>query len=271
MIAIRQSSAKKNPAFDEPSPAVPAKRRSRTAASRAARAPEAAPDPGNLAWLHAKAEEVRAKETKPLTWLILLGGSGAAHVRLRMAQAHLRNDMTPSNWSHVVLSTDPQLRKGKDIAVAPPIAWNFPPASNGLINVNLKNFDSVDEFPNVALIGVPVDPKAVDEAAENFWKLRRNGLDAVDMMVRWLGFLWGVDGAHNPLTEGIGMPSAAMVEFVLNAVSYDITPALTSRSSCPEAIWQSARWWNDYHLSETKSGLTGGYLVRNRIVPERKE
>ncbi len=217
----------------------------------------------NLAWVRANAAKLKEK-----TFLLLLGGCGPAHVRLRAAQSSIRRHMAPSHWSHVVLCTDLEFKKGKEIAIAPPIQWNFPPASNGVINVTLTAFASPDDFPNVALIGVPVDPTAVDAIANEFWKVRRNGVDAVEMMLRWLGFLWGVEGAHNPLEQGIGVPSAAMVDYVLNAVNFDLTPALNSRSSCPEAIWQSARWWNDYHKADSKQGLSGAFLVRHQIVPE---
>lgn len=270
MIAIRQSDSKRNPAFAkpwEPTPLIKKTRRASSSSAATSTPAKAEVTASNLSWLRAKAAEVSAKTTEPLTWLVLVGGSGAAHVRLRMAQAHLRNDMTPGHWSHVLLCTDPKFVRAREINVAPPIAWNFPPASNGVINGFLKSYDDVEEFPNIALIGVPVDPQKVSEAADNFWKLRRDGLDAVEMMHRWLGFLWGVEGSPNPLTEGHGIPSSALVDFALAAVSYDLTPALNSRSSCPEAIWQSALWWQGYHTSGKKPGLTGGYLVRSRLVP----
>jgi hypothetical protein len=265
MASIRQStSTKPNAAFTNAE--APAKKSAvKAVAARSAKAGKSAGGGGNMEWFRESAKKLEAK-----TFLMLLGGSGAAHVRLRTAQSTIRRDMTPSHWSHVVLCTDKQFKRGKEVAVAPPISWNFPPASNGLINVFLSAYDDPEEFPNVALIGVPVEAEKVEEAADNFWKVRRDGLDAVEMMLRWLGFLWGVEGAHNPLEEGIGVPSAAMVDYVLSAVSYDLTPALNSRSSCPEAIWQSAKWWSDYHTADSQKGLSGAYLVRHCIVPEHR-
>jgi len=42
-----------------------------------------------------------------------------------------------------------------------------------------------------------------------------------------------------------GMPSAAMLETAYATNGFDLTPGLESRSSCPEAIWQSASWWHE--------------------------
>ena len=51
----------------------------------------------------------------------------------------------------------------------------------------------------------------------------------------------------NPLLAGKGVPSAAFVEAVYRLGRIDLTPGLSSASSCPEAIWQSAKWWRAYY------------------------
>jgi hypothetical protein len=33
---------------------------------------------------------------------------------------------------------------------------------------------------------------------------------------------------------------------------FELTPGLSSASSCPEAIWQSAKWWTYYYESAAK-------------------
>ena len=61
----------------------------------------------------------------------------------------------------------------------------------------------------------------------------------MELIVRWLAFVWGAGRAGNPLLEGYGVPSSAMRKSS-SALSDTTAPGLESRSSCPEAIWQAA-------------------------------
>jgi hypothetical protein len=54
----------------------------------------------------------KATDRKP-TYIILFGGCDRAAFRLRLAQAHLRDDLWPSHWSHVALLDSPQDEFGK--------------------------------------------------------------------------------------------------------------------------------------------------------------
>jgi hypothetical protein len=54
----------------------------------------------------------------------------------------------------------------------------------------------------------------------------------------------------NPLLNEYGIPSAVLVEYSVGAAGLDLTPGLASRSSCPEAIWQSAKWWQGYQTQK---------------------
>ena len=56
---------------------------------------------GNLAWLTRAVG--KARPAKPGTALVLLGGDDPVSFRLRVAQSHMRHDLTPSRFSHVVL------------------------------------------------------------------------------------------------------------------------------------------------------------------------
>jgi hypothetical protein len=58
---------------------------------------------------------------------------------------------------------------------------------------------------------------------------------------------WGTKGSSNPLLEGKGVPSSAFVETVFAMAGFELTPGLSSASSCPEAMWQSAKWWTDFY------------------------
>ena len=53
------------------------------------------------------------------------------------------------------------------------------------------------------------------------------------------------------------MPSAAFVEAVHAIADIELTPGLASASSCPEAIWQSARWWGDYYRESARVAAAG--------------
>src|SRR5262245_56552278 len=85
--------------------------------------------------------------------LILLGGRDALSVRLRVAQAHLRSDLTPSHWSHVVLRTDRD--EHYHIPLATERGFAFPPRTNGVQPAELGDYGDPRRFPNVAVIHVP--------------------------------------------------------------------------------------------------------------------
>jgi hypothetical protein len=102
------------------------------------------------------------------------------------------------------------------------------------------------------------------ESLEKF-KKQRAVLDAVDLILHWLAYTWAVARSPNPLLDGRGLPSAAMLEIIIGASGFDLTPGLESRSSCPEAIWQAARWWHEYYEKQNKDGLSGAYCVPHSI------
>ena len=204
--------------------------------------------------------------------ILLLGGTGLVDFRLRVAQSHLRNDLTPSHWSHVALlgkSNAKTLAAAPlhEISLTPAEGFGFPPASNGVQESVFEKYADTKSFPNIAILYLPasVAPAKLMEALERFRK-QRVVLDAVQLLVAWLGYVWGVGRAGNPLLDGLGIPSAAMLETVTGAEGFDLTPGLESRASCPEAIWQSARWWHDYHR-ENKEGAIAGAFCTTHYLP----
>ena len=76
---------------------------------------------------------------------------------------------------------------------------------------------------------------------------------------------------------------AAMIEAVCNACGYDIAPTTPSRSSTPESIWQSTKWW--YHAPRTaaaaaeevpEGGLpadlpTGAFVIEHELGNTREQ
>jgi hypothetical protein len=53
------------------------------------------------------------------------------------------------------------------------------------------------------------------------------------------------------------VPSAVLVEIAFGLVQVELTPGLASASSCPEAIWQSVKWWQEFYAA-TAPGQTEG-------------
>jgi len=218
----------------------------------------------NLGWLS------RNIPAGDVTVLVLLGGKSQTAFRLRLAQAHLRHDLVPSYWSHVFL-----LRPSKnfaasgvtEISLEPERGFGFPAPLNAVQKGKLTTYRDPARYPNIAVLGVPVAEKEVMKALDRF-KMQRAVLDAVDLVVRWLAYSWGVARSSNPLMDGLGIPSAAMLEAVFGAAGFDLTPGLESRSSCPEAIWQAAKWWYEYYQRDNLPGITGAYFNPDSIYDE---
>jgi hypothetical protein len=220
-------------------------------------------------------EEGRSHRFEP-TLLLLLGGRGHNAFRVRVAQAHLRHDFTPSHWSHVALLGPVSRKPGEtplyEISLEPPRGFGLPTATNALQIGRLAAYADPARYPNIALLRLPVDAaewqretsKEEMSVIERYQK-QRSVLDGTDLLLHWLSFLWGVGRTGNPLLEGNGVPSAAMVEVVLSAMRYDITPGLESRVSCPEAIWQAAKWWHPYYTAQLTEALEGAFCVEHKL------
>ena len=200
--------------------------------------------------------------------LVMVGGRSPASFRLRVAQSHIRHDLLPSYWSHVMMvgksAKNPASTPVTEISLEPPQGFDFPPPTNGMQKGKLGQYRDPDQYPNIAVLSVQVAQKAVAEALDRFQK-QRAVLDGVDLIVRWLEYVWGVARSSNPLLDGMGIPSAAMLEIVIGAAGFDLTPGLESRSSCPEAIWQAAKWWHEYYKDQKQSPLAGAYYVGHTL------
>jgi hypothetical protein len=237
---------------------------------------------GNVGWLRRARRDHGIGEVGDV---VLLGGKSVVDFRIRVAQSHARHDLTPSYWSTVGvlasatrLITVPIASTGVDLSLIP--------ASNAMLPAALSDFDDTNRYPNIAVVRFPgVDPTKLLEQADKLRK-QRSIADLPALLIAWLGFVWGAGGSPNPLLVGLGHPSAVLVESLFGLVDVELTPGLASASSCPEAIWQSVKWWQDFYAqavagqpeeaeASKETSPWGRYRVRDReasyVVPREPE
>ena len=223
---------------------------------------------GNVAWVEAALADLpRGKLPAGAACALLIGGADVLAFRLRVAQSHLRADMLPSYWSESVLleRRGPKLADAQVIHVPlqSPSDEFFPPDANGVVSRPFADFDDPEQWPNIALLGLPIGQDAVLERVDAFRKARST-LDALEHVLRWLAFAWGVAKTGNPLNDNYGLPSACMLETVCSGAQLDLTPGLEARASCPEAMWIAARFWQDYFKKFHKRAIVGRYWTAHR-------
>jgi hypothetical protein len=225
----------------------------------------------NTAWLSRV-----AGTADPAGTLVLVGGAGLTDFRVRVAQSHARRDLLPSFWSHVALVGNVQGRRDwplYEISLEPPTGFGAVALQNGIQRGSMLAYDDPARFPNVAHVRLTLAPGALDkgvslgsvllQAVADFQK-QRSVVDLPALLVEWLAYAWGVAERTNPLERRLGVPSAVFVQSVFGIAGIELTPGSASRSSCPEAIWQAAKWWHEFYASDvtlTQSAPTGDYVV----------
>src|SRR5437773_103221 len=213
-------------------------------------------------------KEIRAKSKETNSaWLkrvgasdgvLLLGGASIAHFRIRVAQSHARADLKPSCWSLVGILTDSKTflsvplelcGEASDIAI-----------HNGVQSCNLADYDDPLRFPNIAVIRFTKDADLILSNArlvggnpELNRPAQRNIIDLPTLMLPWLSFIWIAGTAANPLVADIGLPSPAFIETVYGMAGIELTPGLASATSCPEAIWQAAKYWQRFYAEAAET------------------
>jgi hypothetical protein len=213
-----------------------------------------AADEDNLDWVRRQLDALGHDPKGPkATWLLLLGGTSIYDFRLKIAQSHLRHDMTPSHWSHTALISTVHTRTGDtrllETSLDPQEGFQMPSTYNGVQGATLDRYADPDLYPNIALIRVPVDPDLWRGDLENQKSIlaqfaeQRVAIDVPSLILEWLAFVWGAGAAGNPILSGHGIPSAAVIESIIGAAGYDLCPGLDSAASSPEAFWQTAKWW----------------------------
>jgi hypothetical protein len=223
--------------------------------------PEAAPQgaTANFAWL---------SSTGYRDGVVLLGGTSIVDFRMRVAQSELRQDLLPSFWSTCGLLID-----GEVLMTARVDAISNSSARverNGLEAVKLdadSRYGDSNFYPNIAVLQFTDDHAAIRDHVARIGQ-ERNIVDLLAQIVAWLGYCWAVGDRGNPLMQAHGIPSATLLERAHGLADIDLSPGLPSASSCPEAIWQAARWWYEAYdrepSSKSDASFTprGAYLIR---------
>jgi len=230
---------------------------------------KANPNETNSAWL----KRIDAKDG-----VLLLGGADISHFRIRVAQSHARADLKPSCWSLAGMLIDGK----KFLSVPLDISCDAADIAqyNGVQTCSMSDYDDPGRFPNIAVIRFTDDTKLVldrsklvagDRNPKNPKPAQRGIIDLPTFMLPWLGYIWIAGKASNPLVDGTGLPSAAFIETVYGIAGIELTPGLASAASCPEAIWQAAKYWQDFYegaaeVTHEKSATaqipTGNYAIR---------
>jgi hypothetical protein len=227
----------------------------------------------NEAWLRRALDSGRVESGKEWSLLLLVGGNDPLSFRLRVAQSHVRHDLSPSAWSHVLFLPELSRTLGdsptREVSLAARFGdFGFPLPTNGLQEGRLAAYLDAALAPNLALLSVPVPASDVRDSLEAL-KWQRSLLDVPQLIIRWLGYCWGVGVPASPLADGVGMPGAALMEAAFAARGFDLTPGLESRSSCPEAIWQAATWWHGfYQRTQRGHAIKGAYTAQHDLVPD---
>ncbi len=204
--------------------------------------------------------------------VILLGGSSRGALRVRCAQAHGRGGMAPSHWSHVAIMADEGELTYESVLhhveMGPLSGSAAPHPERGVEVVPAGAFADRLSWPNVAVIYPDVESRDVASAIGDF-RTGSLGRDLTTLAVTWLAFAWGSEKSPTPLDEGAGLPAAVFAETVIGAAGVALTPIVPNGASCPEWIWQAARFWHDLHseAGSNRAGLEGAYCLDDDLGP----
>src|SRR5262245_47122389 len=209
---------------------------------------------GNAAWLAARAQPGS---------VVLAGGTRLEHFRVRVAQSHMRHDILPSFWSlaGVAVSATSMLTVPLDVDDVSAV-----PAANAIRRVNFREVDDVARFPNIAVLRFAEPAGAIVRNVERLMT-QRIAIDLPTLILPWLSFTWSAGTKRNPILEGEGLPSAVLVHTAFGMSGIELAPGLASASSCPEAIWQSAVWWQDYY--QQTADMRGAKVATDETKPAK--
>lgn len=212
----------------------------------------------NLDWLKRAYESLALEQLADWSFIVLAGGKDVASFRIRVAQSHLRGDMLPSFWSECALF---KIHNGDfasagffNLPLFQPATATYAPTRNGLIELPFNKLPTQKDFPNLALLAIPVAQEKILASLAEYQKARVS-YDAVENILPWLAFVWGAGNATNPLMQQIGFPSAMMLSQIYSANGFDLAPGVNAHLSAPETFWSGVKHWQDYYSKTQQNGL----------------
>ncbi len=212
----------------------------------------------NLEWLPRAYNSFELDDVTQWSFVVLAGGRDVASFRLRVAQSHLRGDMLPSYWSDCALLNveqgDFSRARFFNLPLFQPATASYAPMRNGLIELPLKQLPSQKQFPNLALLAIPVPQEKILESLAAYQRARVS-YDAVENILPWLAYVWGAGNAANPLMQHIGFPSAMMLNQLFSAQGFDLAPGVNANLSAPETFWSGVKHWQAYYSNTQENGL----------------
>ena len=112
----------------------------------------------NLGWLGRATQTLTSQfgdalKSQELVRLVLFGGTDPVSFRLRVAQAHIRHDMTPVVGPHVVLIHPKQLSRVYEISLGTSRWISLSGFDHGLPYGSIQHYRDRARFPNIALLG----------------------------------------------------------------------------------------------------------------------
>jgi hypothetical protein len=221
----------------------------------------------------------------------LTGEYGMVGYRLRRAQEVVRLDRTPSYWSHAFLirdplSTKPSLNKdGRrspwilESSLSPAEGFSAFMECHGVSARRISDFNQARfhplraySVPNIAIIAIALtdeERQQILDRADAPYTDQLN-YDFSAMWGAWYAYITSKGEVANPILEGVGIPSAAYIQFAYDAAGVDLALGSRQRNITPEHIWQSARRLS--HLFRTvgegaqltERPVVGWYCVRER-------
>jgi len=212
----------------------------------------------NLDWLKRAFDSFALENIEGWSFIVLAGGKDVASFRIRVAQSHLRGDMLPSFWSECALFKIEQADFASagffNIPLFQPATATYAPTRNGLIELPFNKLPTQKDFPNLALLAIPVPQEKILLSLAEYQKARVS-YDAVENILPWLAFVWGAGNATNPLMQQIGFPSAMMLNQIFGANGFDLAPGVNANLSAPETFWSGVKHWQDYYSKTQENGL----------------
>jgi hypothetical protein len=135
-----------------------------------------------------------------------------------------------------------------------PATAPYAPARNGLIELPFNKLPTQKNYPNLALLAIPVAQQNILASLAEY-KRARVSYDAVENILPWLAFVWGTGNASNPLMQQIGFPSAVMLNQIFGANGFDLAPGVNINLSAPETFWSGVKHWQDFYSKTQENGL----------------